>query len=348
MLSLRTTSRYWTAAFVALLLGHASTASADPTVKQITAKAGAVVKATGKLETGSAVELGWAANSSVACFPATRFDHFSGHHVFFRTQLPAASVLKIRAVPKKSTVDVSLYAYSGPTTLPPSVTGVVSCEASYGTKQMSSPYNPGVTEAVELNATTNPYDVIIGVAGAQELKAGDFTLELELTTAAAAPTGKIKSATTIVAEPSKTVSAGGNLSAGTEIALAWAANSNVGCFPATANDHFSGNHVVFTFDLPRYTTATIEVTPKDPKLDVSLYAYSVGPSFPALPPDVASVTSCEASYGTKNINNRYNPGGAEKVELVAINNPYKAYIGVAGAQGAKQGEFEVKVTLAPR
>jgi hypothetical protein len=340
-------------AFTALLLGYATPwaaaeSSTQATAKTVVAKSGTVVKAKGKLEKGAPVDLAWAAKSSVACFPATRFEHFDGNHVFFKTHLPAGSVLKIRAVPTKSDVDISLYAYSGPVDLPPNVNSVVSCEASYGTKQMNKPYNPGEAEAVELNATTNPYDVIIGVAGARKLAAGDFTLELDLTTAPAAPTGKITQATPIVVERGKSASVSGKIDAGKEIALTWAANSSVACFPATATDHFNGTHVLYSFDLPKYTTATVELTPQAATADLSLYGYSVGTTSNAMPPDVPSVVSCEASYGTNNINNRYNPGGAEKIELVAINNPYKAFIGVAGAQGTKQGAFTLKVTLTPR
>lgn len=340
-----------TALALASLAASAPTASAEPTVTTIVAKDGATVTAKGKLAKGEAISLAWAANSSVACFPATRFDHFNGNHVFFRTSLPPASDMKIRAVPKKPDMDISLYAYSVGTTdmsLPPNLNRVTSCEAAYGSNQMSAPYNPGAAEEVSLNAIANPYNVVIAVAGAQGLKAGDFTVEVTLATAPPAPTGKVTSADTIVAESGKTVSVTGKLAKGVEIPLQWAANSSVACFPATRFDHFNGNHVVYTFDLPRYHTAKIELVPGDPKLDVSLYAYSVGPTFPALPPDVPSVTSCEASYGTNQFNAPYNPGGTETVELVAINNPYKAYVGVAGALGTKKGSFEVKVTLTPR
>jgi hypothetical protein len=114
---------------------------------------------------------------------------------------------------------------------------------------------------------------------------------------------------------------------------------------ATADSHYTGKHVVYSFDLPVYTNAKIELVPADPKTDVSLYAYSTGPSFPMLPPKVAGPVSCEASPAA---NRAPNPGGTEKVELVAITRPYKVFVGVAGADSALTGSFTLKVTLSPR
>lgn len=319
-------------------------------VTRVESKPGAVTKVRGKLGAGSKIDLAWAARSSVACFPSIRNVHFNGNVVLYRTSLPPGSVMKVRAIPSRPNLDVNLFAYStgvNSNVLPPDVPNVVSCEASHGgRKYLNQPFNPGETERVELNAIRNPYDVVIGVAGAQGITEGDFELEVELSGGGPpAPTGKIKSATTIAALPGKTVSVAGKIDGGVQIPLGFAAQSSVACFPATTNAHYNGNQVVYTFDLPPRTTAKIELVPADPKADLSLYAYSVGPSFPALPPDLAGVVSCEASPGA---NRPPNPGGAEKVELVAITNPYKAYVAVAGAQGALTGAFTLKVTLTGR
>jgi hypothetical protein len=305
----------------------------------------------GKLASGSTVDLAFAAKSSMACWPAPKNEHFSGNHVFFTTSLPAKSVMKIKLIPKKADQDISLYAYqvgTTNTTLPPAIASAVSCEASYGSKSISAPYNPGAEEKVELNATTNPYNVVIGVAGAQGLQKGEFTLEIDLVTAAPPPSGVISAATAISVASGQTAAVEGQINGGVQIDLAWAANSSVACFPATSFDQFDGSHVVYQFDLPKYTTATVELIPKAATLDLNLYAYSVGASSTVLPPSVPSCVSCEASYGTKSISNRYNPGGSEKVELVAINNPYRVFVGVAGAQKINQGSFDLKVTLKPR
>lgn len=329
----------------------ASVQAAEPKAKGISVSSGKLSSTKSKLGKGSIIDLGFAAKSSMACWPAPKNVHFSGSHVFFTTSLPAKSVMKIKAIPGRPDLDISLYAYQVGTdnkTLPPAISSVTACEASYGSNSISAPYNPGATENVELNATTNPYNVVIGVAGAQGLKDGDFTLEIDLVTAAPPPSGSISSATPISAQAGKTVTASGKIDAGVQLDLAWAANSSVACFPATSFNQFDGNHVMYQFDLPKYTTATVELVPKGATLDLNLYAYSVGATSTVLPPNVPSCVSCEAGYGTKSISNRFNPGGTEKVELVAINNPYRVFIGVAGAQKVTKGSFELKVTLAPR
>lgn len=271
--------------------------------------------------------------------------------MFYTLDLPPRSVLKISLKPKVAKSDLSLYAYSvGPTNqqLPPDVTSVVSCEASYGSKSVSSPYNPGATEVVELNATTNPYRVVVGVAGAQKVSEGAFTLTLDLATAAPPVVGAITAATPVTVARPGSQSIVGKIDGGTEIDLAWAANSSVACFPATKNAHFDGKHVAYSFSLPRYTNATVELIPKKADQDLSLYAYTMGTTRNDLPPNVSSVVSCEASYGSNSTSQPYNPGVTETVVLTAINNPYNAVIGVAGAQGLKTGDFTLRVTLAPR
>ncbi|MBS2015930.1 MAG: hypothetical protein JST00_23785 [Deltaproteobacteria bacterium] len=329
---------------------HAQSKPAPLAVTTIAAKPGAVTKVQGTLATGVKIPLEFASRSSVACFPSVRNQHFDGNHVLFRTSLPPASVMKIRAIPSRPDLDVSLYAYStgrGSNDLPPNVPRVVACEASHGGRvSLSKPYNPGETEQVELNAIQNGYDVVIGVAGARGLTTGDFTVEVELSASApAAPTGKITSATPIPAVSGKTVSVQGSIDGGVQIPLGFAAQSSVACFPGTVNAHYSGNQIAYSFDIPPATTAKIELVPVDSSTDLSLYAYSVGPSFPALPPSLSSVVSCEASPPT---NRAPNPGAKEAVELVAIRNPYKAFVVVAGAQGAKTGRFTLNVTLSGR
>lgn len=349
----RSPKRIFTLSFAAIVAAFVlqAWAAAAPTAETVTVTSGKTATFKGKLEKGTTVDLAFAAKSSMACWPAPKNEHFTGNHVFYITSLPPQSVMKIKAIPSKADLDISLYAYQVGTstkTLPPEIATATTCEASYGSNSISAPYNPGSKEKVELNATTNPYNVIIGVAGAQGVKKGDFTLEIDLTTAAPPPTGVITEATPISVQSGQTASAKGKIDKGVQIDLAWAANSSVACFPATSFDQFDGSHVMYQFDLPKYTTATVEMTPKAADLDLNLYAYSVGATSTVLPPNVPSCVSCEASYGTNNINTRYNPGGTEKVELVAINNPYRVFIGVAGSQKITKGSFDLKVTLKPR
>ncbi len=326
-------------------------AAAGSGAKTVKVASNSKVSVRGNLKAGNVMDLAWATKSSVACFPSVKNSHFDGKHVLYTLDLPAKSVLKVSLTPKDKKSDLSLYAYSVGSTndvLPPAVASVVSCEASYGSKSLSKPYNPGAVESVELNATTNPYRVVVGVAGAQKLKQGAFTLKFDLTTAAPPKTGVIGSAVPVGITGNGTKSVSGKIDGGTEIDLAWAANSSVACFPATRNDHFNGNHVAYSFSLPRYTNATVELIPKKPNLDLSLYAYTMGTTRSDLPPNVSSVVSCEASYGSTSMSQPYNPGATESIQLTAINNPYNAIVGVAGAQGLKKGDFTLKVTLAPR
>lgn len=316
----------------------------SPTAVSVTAGTPKIIQ--GKLDGGSTIDLAWAAKSTVACFPSTKNDHFNGNHVLYALDLPPSSELVVTATPGSSAQDISLYGFTvgatDTTSIPPSVSSAVSCEASYGTTSLSSPYNPGQAETMKLNATTNGYRVIVGVAGAQGLKAGSFSLRFDLKTAAAAATGKVSSATKLTfASGATTASTLGKLDSGPVIDLAWAANSSVACFPATQNAAFNGAHVVYAIDLPAYYELTVVAQPMTSSLDIGLYGYTVSSTdTTTLPPSVSSVVSCEASGGAT-----ANPGGSETIKLISTRNPYRAYIGVAGANGAKTGGFRVTATL---
>ncbi len=316
-------------------------------VRGLSPKSGKVLRVRGNLSRGRKIDLGWADDSSVACFPATRNEMFTGNHVFYGFALPAKSKVEIRVVPTKRDVDVSLYAYTVGATdfsrIPPKVPSVVSCEASY---EPMGRANPGKAEKVELNAVNNPYNVVVGVVGSKGATSGDYRLEIRLVTAAA-PTGsttppKVKDFTS---ERGKTVTVRGKLEDGYPIVLEWAESSSVACFPATKFEHFDGAHALFRTDLPEYTTMKVTVTPDDPKLDISLYGYTItAGDTTRVAPNVSTCVSCEASYPLSGTN----PGKPESIQLIAINNPYTAVIGVAGAHGATKGSFTLKVELVPR
>ncbi len=338
-----------TLALGALLAAPApATAGSWPAgVKPLRPKSGKILKIAGDLRKGKKIDLRWAANSSVACFPATRNDMFTGNHVFYGFSLPAHSTVDIRVVPTKPNVDVSLYAYSVGATdfsrIAPNVSSVVSCEASY---EPMARANPGKSEKVTLNAINNPYNVVIGVAGSKGLTSGSYRLEVRLNTAAAATgSSEAPKVQDVTSARGKTVTVRGKLEDGHAIILDWAANSSMACFPATKNEHFTGAHTLFRTDLPKYTNMKVTVTPDDPKLDLSLYGYTISAGDTGrLAPNVTTCVSCEASYPLSGTN----PGKSESIELVAINNPYTAVIGVAGAKGAKKGGFTLKIEQTPR
>jgi|GEM_PF-403811 len=331
-------------ALASLALSATAVQAATPTT--LSPVSGKTTKVRGDLKSGKTVPLSWASRSQIACFPATRFKHFDGHHVFYKMRLPAKSKLTITAQPDKG-VDLSLYAYTGSGVKPPPmVYSTVSCESSYlkGETSKSVTKNPGKPESVFLNATTNGYDVIIGVAGAHKARKGGFELKVDLVTAGpgVADTGPPPTQT-IFARAGKTVATKGDIKRGKRLPLSWASNSNVACWPKTRDQHFDGKHVAFKTKLPKHSTMEIELIPAKGK-DLSLYAYSA--SGHPLPPKLYKAI-CEASYlyGEKSVSVKSNPGKPEKVKLVAINNPYDVVIGVAGAGKLDSGSFTLNVKL---
>ncbi len=131
------------------------------------------------LSCGEPVGLDWASDSSVACFPDTEFQNFDGNHQFFWFRQPEASILTATVVPEAG-VDVSVYMIQSAGDryeVPPDVVAAISCECSYDDQTDS---NPGETESVSVTATTNAYDVLIGVAGAGGTDSGSFRISVQL------------------------------------------------------------------------------------------------------------------------------------------------------------------------
>ena len=140
-------------------------------------EAGEVVE--GDLATGELVDLDWADQSNVACFPATEFLNFEGNHVFYAVEQPEGSVLSVTVTPDAD-VDVSVYMLQyggGSRYVPPEVPSAVTCEAGF---DQTNDSNPGEAESASVTATTNPYTVLIGVAGPAGVTAGAFQLSVDL------------------------------------------------------------------------------------------------------------------------------------------------------------------------
>ncbi|MFK8038303.1 MAG: hypothetical protein AB8B74_08445 [Crocinitomicaceae bacterium] len=134
---------------------------------------------TGNLSTGEKLsDLSWAWNSSMACFVEPGKSWFEGNHVFYQIDLPTQSTIEITLNSTNSSDDIALYAYSkgaGSKVIPPNISSCVSCEAS----PSNSTAIPG-QKYVYLNATTNPYSIIIGVAGATGLTSGEYTISIDV------------------------------------------------------------------------------------------------------------------------------------------------------------------------
>jgi hypothetical protein len=318
------------------------------------------VLVTGRLESGRPMaDLSWASSSSMACFPATQNAKFRGNHVLFSTKLPAHAEMYITVTPTDPTKDLSIYAYSIGTNnfrVPPTVPSAVSCEAEYKWDRPKAGRTQGASRTVRLNATTNPYNVLIGVSGPAGATTGEFALSIELKGGAAASTaarggaaagpatGWPANVTPVSAAKGQTVAVTGRLESGAPMAdLSWASNSSMACFPATQNDKFRGNHVFFSASLPPRSEMYITVTPKDPTKDVSIYAYMVGTNNYSLAPNIASAVTCEAEYKWDRPKRGRTQDSTRTVRLNATTNPYNVLIGVSGPAGSTAGEFTLSI-----
>jgi hypothetical protein len=330
-----------------------STAQAQfpSSVIEITAEANKTVKVSGNLNQGEEMQdLSWAWNSSVACFPATQKNKFTGEHVLFYTALPPHSIMKIKLIPKDKTKNLSLYGYQigqGESDLVPQLSSCVSCEADYKWDYQKAGKTQDHTRNISFNAIENSYTVVIGVAGADGLNAADFDLEVFLETTVKTEGEqqpvKMYSATS---EKGQTKAYKGNLADGTPLLdLSWAWKSSVACFPGTQVKKFTGNHILFITEIPKYSNMEIELIPDDKNANMSLYAYEVGVNSNEIVPDLNSCVSCEADYKWDYPKKGKTQNHTRKVSLNAINNPYKVVIGVAGADGLDKGTFIIRIKL---
>ena len=223
------------------------------------------------LENGGAqVDMTWAALSSVALVPATRFEHFAGAHRFFTVELPPKSTLTVRIAFAAGCGELNLYGMNfgaGAAELPPHVTSCVSSEAQY---PMHAPGVDAVEtyeRSIELRSVTHPYTALIGVCGAIGVVNGEFTLGCELKSAIETPLlpdGAVP--------PPVAVSVEANLETpapplpfcleegGVRINMEWAAESNIALVPATRFEHFAGAHRFFTVELPPKSTLTARLS----------------------------------------------------------------------------------------
>jgi len=327
--------------------------SQNQKVQQVNVKPNWTVSYTGNLSDGQKItDLSWAANSSVACFPATKNQKFSGNHVFYTTTIPKRSEMFIKVVPKNKQQNFSLYAYQvglNNQQVPPNLHSCITCEADHKWDYKRHGKTQDHTRQVRLNAINNPYKVVIGVVGAEGLTTGDFTLEITLKggETIAPSTAEVK--VTKIEATGKTTVIAGNLKTGDLIPdLSWAANSSVACFPATQNQKFTGNHMLYETTIPKYSEMFITVIPKNKQQNFSLYAYQVGLTNKEVPPNLNSCITCEADYKWDRKWKGKTQDHTRKVRLNAINRSYKIVFGVVGAAGVTEGYFDVKIEIKSR
>ena len=116
------------------------------------------------------------------------------------------------------------------------------------------------------------------------------------------------------------------------------------CFPGNHFGAFRGKHVLYRFDLPAKSVATITLRGKSRGKDLSLYTYRAAVGEKLIPPEIYG-TQCEASYGEAIVGTKPYPGVDETLEMVSIANPYSINIGVAGYKGVSSADFELTIDL---
>lgn len=128
-------------------------------------------------------DLSWAWNSSVACFPGTQAAKFTGKHVLYALDLPAYTELEIDLIPADPNANFSLYAYEVGTisesNTVPNLSQCIRCEADhkwdYKVRGKTQDHTRHVRDILAIN---NPYQVVIGVTGANKLSEGQYTLQI--------------------------------------------------------------------------------------------------------------------------------------------------------------------------
>lgn len=335
----------------ALMFTGQSLAQVPENVTVIKAVPNAITSASGNIKDGQKIEdLGWADNSSVACFPGTQNSKFRANHMLYMFEIPSYSEVTVKLIPKNKKDDFSLYGYQVGTTnfsTPPNLSSCVSCEADHKWDYPKKGKTQDHTRSVWFNSIKSSYNIFIGVSGPAGLTEGDFILEIDLksrieNTEEQKPLKKYG----FEVEIGKALSYTGDLADGCKIHdLSWASKSSTACFPATQNLKFTGNHIFFVTELPPYADMEITLIPNDPKANMSLYAYQDGTTKNVYPPELSTCVSCEADHKWDRPKKGKTQDHKRTVKLNSISNPYRVVIGIAGAEGLTTGSFVIQVMV---
>ena len=170
--------------FGACLCGAASAQDIKPTVTKIEAVGNKTSSVQGSLKDGAKLNsLAWAWNSANACFPGTVAAKFTGNHVLYAVDLPPRSIMTVTVKPKNDSTNLSVYGYQiapDKVILPEDLQYCVTCEADHERQFLRRGEVRTGTRSMRFNAIGNNYKVVIGVAGANNLTEGDYTLEITL------------------------------------------------------------------------------------------------------------------------------------------------------------------------
>ena len=137
---------------------------------------GADVSFQENIANGELIDLSWAASASIACWPTQEDTNFSGKHMFFSfTQEPATEFAAV-VVPTED-IDVNLYmlqvGIDEEVQFPPNLSATVTCEAGY---PAATNNNAGEPDLAKVIAIRQSYQIVVGVAGANGLEQGSFSL----------------------------------------------------------------------------------------------------------------------------------------------------------------------------
>lgn len=306
----------------------------------------------GDLAQGALIEdLSWASTSSNACWPATENSYFRGNHVFYTTTIPPRAELTVTVIPDDKNANMSIYGFQvgiNSTLLPPNITTCVTCESERKWDRPKVGKTQDHTRSIFFNSTTDSYRIVIGVAGADGLQTGTFKLKVDLK--AAEENNAPQSAVTAkkIALTGNLTTVTGNLNQGVKINdLSWASTSSMACWPATQNSKFTGNHVLYTLEMPTNLNFKITVVPADPNANFSIYTIQDGIGKTDLPPNIATCTSCEAEHKWD-----YKKAGKTQdhtriLNIDSFQGPWRLVIGVVGADGLTSGDYTLKIETSP-
>lgn len=345
-------SKLFTSSLLATVIASSAQAQFPSGVKEINAVPNQVTTVSGDLSEGKQMEnLRWASTSSNACFPGTQNSKFTGNHVLHGFKIPPYSEVTITVIPNSKKANFSLYGYqvgANNYQVAPDLRSCVSCEADHKWDYPKKGKTQDHTRSIFFNSVQNPYNIFIGVTGADGLAKGAYTLQVDLKSKVITPASE-QQPLKVYDAPSKkgeSVTYAGDLADGCPLVnLDWADNSSVACFPGTQNKKFNGNHVFYVTEIPPRSEMTITVIPADKKANMSIYAYEVGTTSNAMPPNLSSCVTCEAEHKWDYPKRGKTQDHTRSVYLNAINNPYKVVIGIAGADGLNTGKFKVQIDL---
>ncbi|MEW6126897.1 MAG: hypothetical protein AB1757_07645 [Acidobacteriota bacterium] len=149
----------------------------------------------------------------------------------------------------------------------------------------------------------------------------------------------------ISSKANETVKASGDLAEGSLMEdLSWASNSSNACFPATQNEKFRGNHVLYATTIPPRSILTVTLKPDAADANMSLYGYMQGNNSFDLVPNLPRCITCEADH-------KWDRPWKGKVQTserkIAFQNPtmntYNIVIGVSAPKGTTSGKYTVEI-----